>query len=222
MTYAEMKTRVEDLCRLEGWSDLPTPPDWGALVNRALGQFSALGEYIWDEHSFDTVAGAAEYSLLDADTRDWINVVSVCYGSAPCQLQRSNPVEQAIISETWWRDAHGVPAYWWLSSPNLMRLHPVPNGAYHVYLIGVRAEAELDSDADTPVVYDRYHDAICKLAAAEHGETYATSESQIGKVRLWRDEGLRAAEQCRTGLMEGRAVTWTRQVYPAPRRTVLL
>jgi hypothetical protein len=222
MNYADMRTRVVDLCRLEGWVDLPAPPDWGGLVNRALAEFSALGEYIWDEHSFTTVAGTAQYSLLDTDTRDWINIHSVAYGSTPSVIERSNPSEQAIISATWWRDTGGTPAYWWLSSPNTMRLHPVPNATVTVYVIGTRAEPVLTADADIPDAYERFHDAVCKIAAAYHGETYATSEAQIAKVRLWRDDGLKAAETCRSALMEGRAITWTRQVQSAPRRTVSL
>lgn len=222
MTYAEMKTRVADLCRLEGWSDLPTPPDWGGLVNRALSEFSALGEYLWDEYSFSTVAGTAEYSLLDTDTRDWIGIHGVAYGSTPSTLYRSNPAEQAIMSPTWWRDTGGSPAYWWLSAPNTIRLHPIPDAVDTVYVIGTRAEPALTSDTDTPTANDRYHDPICKLAASYHGETYATSEAQMAKVKIWREEALKAADSCRASLMEGRAITWERQVYAPPRRTVSL
>jgi hypothetical protein len=214
MTFAEMQVRVEALCKVEGWSDAPTPPDFGALINRALAMMSAEGQYVTAEHSFSTTIGTAEYSLLGADTRDWASVSGVIYGTSA--LTKANPTEQALESPTWWRDTSGTPIWWWLSRPNMVRLHPIPSAIGTVYVIGYRVETELVDASDTPVLYADAHDALCRLAAALLGEEYATTAEQMGKIERWTQSAIAAAETVRGRLYGQRSDTWQRRQQSAP------
>lgn len=57
-----------------------------------------------------------------------------------------------------------VPQVYWVEGLAL-GLRPVPDAAYPMYLVAVRAETDLTAGADVPVMPESFHDAIVEKAA---------------------------------------------------------
>lgn len=221
MTFAQLQAYAERLCVLEGWAAATAYPDWGELVNKALAEFSWAGEYYFDQGTITTEASEPEYSLDTTGLQPWKRITDVLYDGN--QIYPVTLVQVRLMNPTWMLEPSGTPQYWWLSRPNLLRLYPAPSSAsVSVTIYGYRCEPVLTEADDEPVAPSVYHNDIARIAAALHGETYATSPEQMAKVQQWHIDGAQAALGCRATMGEQEApLRVSRTVIPRSRRMSL-
>lgn len=196
MTFAQLRADAERLCSLEGWADSSVHPDWHSLVLRALTEFSWTGEYYSDVATVVSVSGQQEYNPDATGSQPWRRIMSVLYGGV--LIPQVTLMQLSRISPTWMVDAAGSPSYWFASRPGVFKLYPKPDASStDIVVTGWRCEPALSEDSDTPMCPEPYHPHIARLAAALHGELYATSQSQQEKIALWKADAQDAAISCR-------------------------
>lgn len=218
MIYADLKLRAAVLAAQEGWDKTNPQPDWGKLINRALAQFSWEAEYQTGNVTLQTVAAQAEYPL---PAPDWKRVTDVVYATNTALLLTDEPTVRRL-NPAWLATPATIPVYYWLSTPNTLRLHPIPNtSGINVVVRGNRADTPLVADTDAPHCPETFCEGIALLAAWIHAKQYVEN-ADAGKLKAYYDESMKYADDCRLYLAEQTAPTFQRYVKRrAPQRILL-
>jgi hypothetical protein len=170
VTFAELEARATLLASYAGWSDVSPSPDWEALVNRGLHDFSWESEYRRSEATFSTVAEKAEYPI---GLPYFKHISSVIY-STTTELRHSTEIEETRCNPLWTQESSGTPYRYLIVSPNVIRLHPKPSSDdVTITVRGIRAADELKADTESPDFPEIYHEAVALRAVILHGIVYA-------------------------------------------------
>lgn len=199
MNFGQLKARAAILCKLDGYTEVSPAPDWAALVNRALYLFSWNAEYQMGNYSFVTVLGQAEYTLPTPS--DWIRVTDVAYNSTtPLELTDETLLRRE--NELWHVAANSTPSRYYISNPNTIRLYPPPSAAgVTVSIRGIRTDAALVNETDTPNCPEPFQEGIALLAAWLHAKSYARGEA-AAVVANYHAEAMAYASDCRLYLAQ--------------------
>lgn len=174
MNFGQIKSRVNELTKVDGWSSAVASLDLGSVVNRALREFSWEAEYVRENLDFVTVAGTTSYSLTSPP--DWKYVFQVLYGGAT-ELRRVDEATLSRESPLWLVADASTPTAFLFNSPNSVQLYPTPDTSdVSVLLRGVRPDALLSAESDSPVCPDHFCEGIALLAAWHIGKQYATGD----------------------------------------------
>ena len=166
MTFLELQDRI--MARLNLSSD-DARDRIKTLINERVRKMQTscnLGRVRKSIITFNTEADVADYELIDAlDEDEEFKIIlpqtvripgqnRVLTGSTDDQIRVFDP------SET----ARGVPRSFSVTSigPDsvTMKLYPIPDGAYTIYVDGIRNGVDLIDDTDVPVFPEDFHDAI--------------------------------------------------------------
>ena len=188
MTFQEIRTRIQVLCKLGGWDNVDPPPDYAFLANAGVRQFSLEAQANQTNTTVTTVADQSEYALTTT-AGSWLNIQDASYGtdqplykSTESQRRRENPL--------WFQDASGQPVYYWMVGSDTIKLWPPPSTAgVTIYLRGTQMDPVLTNDTDTPLSPIVFHEAICLFGAWFHGKSYCYGEEK-SRAAMYRKEAL--------------------------------
>lgn len=176
MVFSEIRARIGDLIRLAGWSNTETAPDLAYLANHGSREFFTETQILTADTTATSVVGQAEYTLTTPP--EWVRITDVLWGTSTPLTQ----VTEARLRQRmplWSQEGNGVPLYWWVSKANEIKLHPKPDVASTtIYVHGIRLDAVLDGDSDSPSCPAIFHEGICLLGAYHHGKLYAVGEQR--------------------------------------------
>lgn len=190
MNFSELKRRAEQLCKLEGWTEVSPAPDWGDLVNIGLHRFSWEAEYITSNYSFSSVANQSDYAL---PAPDWVRVTDVLLGQKVLWLTDENILRAE--NPSWLLTPASNPERYYVSTTNTLRLYPSPSSVQTVQVRGIRVDTPLVNETDAPKCPLIFHEAVALLAAWEHGKMYAQGEA-MQRIANYRQEAMQLANDC--------------------------
>lgn len=188
MDYAAIQARAAFLAQAcpSAFSIAPQP-DWKALVNRGVQDFSWDTEYNYENGTFPTVADTAEYTIAAAGTPSW-KFLEVMVRDSTGQIIPSDEQREYARNPLWIAQASSVPTRYWMSKPNTVYLFPVPSGVYTITYRGCREAAALSLTTDTPGCPGTYHEGIALRAAILHIEPFMSQSSEMAKLDLYRTQ----------------------------------
>jgi hypothetical protein len=224
MQFAEICQRAAFLARQAGWGEALPAPDWRALVNRGLQDFSWDTEFNEEEATISSVINQALYVIDSGATpRLFKSVRLAAYGtqtSTPRSLSLSSESDEAALDPLWWQRPPGPPARFLLPGSNQIRLHPAPAAAGDIVTIrGTREALPMIADTDIPAFPATWHEATALRAAVLHCEPWV-SGGDIGKVQLYREQYAGMVRVCIQFVSGNRYARIQRKVQrPVRRRT---
>lgn len=193
-------------------------PDWKALVNRGVQDFSWDTEYNYETVTVTTVANTAEY-LLSAVGTPMFKFLTECLRDSTQVLYSSDETVERGRNPLWLAAESSPPTRYWMSNANTLRLFPTPDAVYTITVRGCREAAALSAATDTPVVPGTFHEAICLRAAALHVEPFMSDEAATKKLDLYRSQYGGLVKACRKAL---RTENVQKQRYVVPRAPELV
>ena len=224
MQFTDLTQRAAFLAKQAGWDEAFPAPDWKALVNRGLQDFSWDTEYNEEEATITSVSNQATYIIdATANPRTFKSFRAVAYATqttSPQNMRLTSEGDEAATDPLWWQRPSGTPARFLIPGPNVIRLHPKPNVSGDTVTIrGTRAAAPLALDADVPGFPETWHEALALRAAVLHCEPWATSDD-AARVQLYREQYAGMVRACVQFLSSNRYARLQRRVErPNRRRT---
>lgn len=173
MDYADLQSRVQDLCSFAGWTDLSSAPSYTDLVNRGYRQVCWNTQVYKTTATVTTVQGQNLYAI---GGKDVIAIYDCIYGTSVAMFP-SNELERRREDNLWMFRAASQPRYYWMQTPNNIYFYPAPATAgdtVNLYLS--QLPADMSGGTDVPCFPIVFHDAIAYRAACLLGERYATGE----------------------------------------------
>lgn len=190
MDFAGMRRRAQYLGMQGQWAQANPAPDWPALVNRGVTDFSWDAEYFEDQTTIATVNNQAEYVIdLNIPPRYYKTIKIAVYTSlsnaASVRLTKSTELEEDLRNPIWFTNIAGTPSRWLSPRPNIFRLVDPPSmTGDQIVIRGVRADVPLVGDTDTPAFPDTFHEAIPLRAAILHMEQFVGGDDSAEAGRL--------------------------------------
>lgn len=207
MNFGQLKARLITFCKLEGWSETSPPPDWSALINQAVYEFSWRSEYNLTTATLTTVAGQAEYQLPN---EPWKRISLALIGSSPLRITDENTLSRE--RPTWLVDPNGTPDRIWNTDPQTVRLYPTPSSnGLTITVRGVQAAPKLVAETDSPLCPEHYHEGIALFAAYQHGKSFAR-EDAAAAVTNYLNQAKSYIDDLRGYLSEETAAVFQRRV----------
>jgi hypothetical protein len=226
MIFSDMCQRAAFLAKQAGWGEALPAPDWRALVNRGLQDFSWDTEFNEEEATITSVINQAVYTI-DTSTppRAYKSFRCVAYATqttTPMDLPLSSESDEYNYDPLWWQRPAGTPARYLIPQTNQIRLHPPPsNGGDTITLRGTREAAPLVNDTDSPTFPGTWHEALSLRAAVLHCEAWVTGDD-VAKVQLYREQYAGMVRACVQFLSSNRYARIQRKVQrPLRRRTYI-
>lgn len=172
MTFRELQERAKFYAQVGGFTDTLTPPAWAALVARAYREHCLRVGAVVTTDTISVVASTSEYNLpSDKRTgkvyRVWLDEEPLDHIGMMALLQQH---------PTYPFDDEGTPTSWYQPSGQSIGLYPCPSASGTLTLLCVQAPSDLAADTDVPVIDDRDHEDIARLAYVLHVEPVATGD----------------------------------------------
>ncbi len=226
MQFADICQRAAFLAKQAGWGEALPAPDWRAMVNRGLQDFSWDTEFNEEEATIASVINQATY-LLDSSVppRLFKSIRVVAYGTQATSardLPLSSESDEYSIDPMWWQRSTGQPMRFLLPGSNQIRLHPAPATAGDTVTIrGTREAPPMSSDTDFPAFPGTWHEALALRAAVLHCEAWVTGDD-VAKVHFYREQYAGMVRACVQFLSGNRYARIQRKVQrPLRRRTYI-
>jgi hypothetical protein len=222
MNYEQLVDATEDLCKFGGYNLAEEPhPDFASFVNLAYNQLSSEVEYNWEEFSFSTVVGQAEYT--DTGTFDltpnWIRITDLWWGDSTPIVQTDLATLRKI--DYLWKQASNAQSWMWIPiEPGVIRLFPPPSSVATINGFGSRAKGPLTT-GQIPTFPSKFHDALPLRAAWLILRRNATGTSYQRAV-AYRDEANEIIGKFKTEVQDQKAVIFQRRVSRQPAERLLL
>jgi hypothetical protein len=226
MQFSEIQARAAFLAMQAGWDQKPPMPDWKALCNRGLQDFSWDTEYNEEEATLVTVINQSVYTIDSASTpRAFRSFRCVAYGTqttSPTNLPLSSEGDEAAADPLWWQRPAGTPVRFLIPGPNIIRIVPAPSTAGDtITLRGTREALPMAADADVPAYPATWHEAIALRAAVLHCESWVSGDD-AGKLQLYRTQYAGMVRACIEFLSGNRFARLQRRVQRPQRRHTYL
>ena len=224
MQFTEICQRAAFLAKQAGWGEALPAPDWRALVNRGLQDFSWDTEFNEEEANLVSVINQGTYAIDGGVApRLFKSIRVVAYGtqtSTPRDLPLSSESDEYAIDPLWWQRPPGQPVRFLLPGSNQVRLHPAPATAGDTVTIrGTREAAPMTGDTETPAFPATWHEAVALRAAFLHCAPWVTGDD-VAKVQLYREQYAGMVRACVQFLSGNRYARIQRKVQrPLRRRT---
>jgi len=201
MQFDEIRSRIEVLCKLAGWSNEDPLPNYAFLANEGLRLFTQEAQHNVEDVTITTVANQVAYAVSDStDSRGWVEMFDDAAYGTTASLYQTTRANLRSDNRLWRQAAAGTPQAWYWASASTIGLYPKPSASgTSVYFQGVRHEPILDADSDTPLCDEVFHEGICLFGAWHFGKLYARGESrQIAEA--YRVEAVVYADRCKASL----------------------
>ncbi len=224
MQFTEICQRAAFLAKQAGWGEALPAPDWKALVNRGLQDFSWDTEFNEEEATITSVINQALYAIdIGAAPRLFKSMRVVAYRTqttTPQDLPLSSESDEYASDPLWWQRTPGQPVRFLLPGSNQIRLHPAPATAGDTVTIrGTREAAPMTTDTDVPAFPATWHEALALRAAVLHCEPWVAGDD-VAKVQLYRQQYAGMVRACVQFLSGNRYARIQRKVQrPLRRRT---
>lgn len=226
MQFSEICERAAFLAKQAGWDGALPLPDWKALVNRGLQDFSWDTEFLEEEATLTSVVNQAVYTV-DSSTppRPFKSIRAVAYATqtaSPLDLPLSSECDEAATDPLWWQRAAGSPARFLIPGANQIRIVPAPaNGGDTITIRGTREALPMSADTDSPAFPATWHEALALRAAVLHCEAWVQGEGGA-KLQLYREQYAGMVRACIQFLSGNRYARIQRKVQrPLRRRTYI-
>ncbi len=215
--FVSLRQRASYLAMQSGWDGVNPQPDWFALVNQALGDFSWDTEYNQEELTITSVANQASYLL---PTPYFKTIKDVAYNTL--LLAKSSEADERKIDPLWVIRPAGTPARYLIPGPNVLRIIDIPSTSGDTIDVrGTRFAPALVNDTDAPGFPDTWHEAVALRAAVLHCEPFVSGDG-VTKLELFREQYAGMVKACKTYLAEDRYGSLQRTVSsPLRRRSYL-
>ena len=222
MQFTEICRRAAFLAKQAGWGEALPAPDWRALVNRGLQDFSWDTEFNEEEATLVSVINQGTYTVdSGAAPRLFKSVRVVAYGtqsSTGRNLPLSSESDEYAVDPLWWQRPAGQPVRFLLPGSNQIRLHPAPaTGGDTITLRGTREASPMSADTDVPAFPATWHEAPALRAAVLHCEPWVTGDD-VAKVQLYRQQYAGMVRACVQFLSANRYARIQRKVQRPLRR----
>jgi hypothetical protein len=190
-TFSDLKARAAYLAQVAGAKDTQQPaPDWAALVQAALVDFSWEVEWNQEQVTFQTVVNQAEYAISGNDFRA---MKYAAYGTLA--LEKTSEDDEYRRDPVWYLAAAATPQRFYNPSANVVRLVPTPvQGGVTVTVRGTRVAPAFTSDTDSPSCPDTYHEALALRAAWLYSQNAVTGELDAAVVDSYNKQYLQYIE----------------------------
>ena len=226
MQFTDICQRAAFLAKQAGWGEALPAPDWRALVNRGLQDFSWDTEFNEEEATITSVINQATYTI-DASPapRAYKSIRAVAYGtqtSTPRDLPLSSESDEYSSDPLWWQRSTGTPVRYLLPQTNQIRIVPAPATAGDtITMRGTREAAPMTTDTDAPAFPATWHEALALRAAVLHCEAWVTGDD-VAKVHFYREQYAGMVRACVQFLSSNRYARIQRKVQrPLRRRTYI-
>ena len=226
MQFTDICQRAAFLAKQAGWGEALPAPDWRALVNRGLQDFSWDTEFNEEEATVTSVINQATYAIDSSlAPRAYKSIRVAAYGTqttTPRDLPLSSESDEYSSDPLWWQRPAGTPVRYLLPQTNQIRLVPAPATAGDTITIrGTREAAPMTNDTDAPSVPATWHEALALRAAVLHCEAWVTGDD-VAKVHFYREQYAGMVRACVQFLSGNRYARIQRKVQrPLRRRTYI-
>jgi len=226
MQFTDIILRAAFLAKQAGWDEAAPAPDWKALVNRGLQDFSWDSEYNEEEAQVTSVINQATYPIDTAALpRSFKSFRSVAYATqttTPKDLKLSSEGDESSYDPLWWQKPAGSPVRFLIPGPNLIRIYPpCINGGDTITIRGTREAVPMSADTDVPGFPGTWHEAIALRAAVLYCEPWV-DENGAAKIQLYREQYAGQVKACIEFISTNRYPRLQRRVSsPSRRRTYL-
>ena len=195
MSYLEIRQRIEQACKLGGWSNVDPPPDFSFIANRGLKEFVRLTGGNIETSFISLVANQVSYStfpndpaLNNYDPRIWCNI----WDSMIYQYQVDNPgggwyLPQITLNKLrqyniqYMDTPVGQPECWYFDkgNTNTIAFYPPPSQTGIVCMFnGVRELPVMVNDDDMTPFSEVYDEAIAGLGVWWYAQLYTRANER--------------------------------------------
>ena len=202
MSYFEIRQRIQQACKLGGWSNVDPPPQFDVIANRGYREFVRATSGNVENVLISTVANQISYATTTpADTRAWISFWDdALYNYVVGQPGSGWYLPQITQSKLRWRDIQyrdstvSQPEVWYYDkgNTNTIALYPPPNLNNVVMSFnGIRELPPMVNDDDVTPFSEIYDEAIADFGIWWFAKQYTRgNERQVAKEYLLEAEQL--------------------------------